>query len=559
LALYVAILVFMLHATTAALYGTVRYSWAWKHIGIVDFIQRNGFVQPDIAVLDVYHNWPSFFGLSAFFTEIAGFESAASFAAWAPATFNALFAVALGAIYRALTGDRRVVWTAVWLFLVTNWVGQDYFSPQAFAFFLYLVVIGVLLRWFGRRPPRVLQMLGERARFRWLGGPRVVRPVIDDGRVTTSEPLPAEEPLAPSPGAGSGSPEFLGGEGARRRSWMMAAIVLVVFGAIITSHPLTPLMLLAALTGLVLLGLGRNRSLPIALAALTAGWMITGAGSFVERQFADRFGDTGAVASNFGEALLDLSGVSTGQAVAAWMGRGLVLAAGVLAIAGAVRWIRGSESDLRPMLLAVFPVAILLGGSYDGEALFRIYLFSLPFLAFLASRLFFPSVRAGRSMAATATASATAAVLLGAFLFAHFGKDDQYYFTEEEVRAAEFVYENAAPGSLLIEGSRNYPSQFTLYEQYVYVPISREPATTHDRIAADPVGVMEDWMCNPDYPEAYLIITRSQKAEIDATGVMPAGSLDALEDALLRSPLFEAVVGGENATVFRLLDEGGGG
>ena len=52
LALYVMALVVIIHGTPNILYGTLRYSWAWKHIGIVDYIQRYGTVNPEIAALD---------------------------------------------------------------------------------------------------------------------------------------------------------------------------------------------------------------------------------------------------------------------------------------------------------------------------------------------------------------------------------------------------------------------------------------------------------------------------------------------------------------------------
>ena len=44
-------------------------------------------------------------------------------------------------IFRALTDDRRLVWLAVWVYTCANWVGQDYFSPQAFSYFMYLTLI----------------------------------------------------------------------------------------------------------------------------------------------------------------------------------------------------------------------------------------------------------------------------------------------------------------------------------------------------------------------------------------------------------------------------------
>ena len=116
------------------------------------------------------------------------------------------------------------------------------------------------------------------------------------------------------------------------------------------------------------------------------------------------------------------------------------------------------------------------------------------------------------------------------------------------------MYAGAPDGTLLIEGSPNYPSKFAFYERFVYVPISREPQATRARILADPVGVMEEWMSNLDYPESYLIITESQKVGSDALGIMPAGSLDAIEAALLASPRFEAVFHTKNASVFTLVE-----
>lgn len=44
LILHIVVLVFMLHGTPAVVYETLRYAWSWKHVGIVDYIQRYGSV-----------------------------------------------------------------------------------------------------------------------------------------------------------------------------------------------------------------------------------------------------------------------------------------------------------------------------------------------------------------------------------------------------------------------------------------------------------------------------------------------------------------------------------
>ena len=102
--------------------------------------------------MNAYHNWPGFFALGALLTEVAGFNSALSFASWAPLFFNLIDLGALLLILRACTTDRRLIWLSVWFFYLTNWVGQDYFSPQGLNFFFYLVIMAILLQWFKMEP-----------------------------------------------------------------------------------------------------------------------------------------------------------------------------------------------------------------------------------------------------------------------------------------------------------------------------------------------------------------------------------------------------------------------
>lgn len=50
----------------------------------------------------------------------------------------------------------------------------------------------------------------------------------------------------------------------------------------------------------------------------------------------------------------------------------------------------------------------------------------------------------------------------------------------------------------------------------------------------------------------FVIITRSQKAYSDAEGIMPPGSIDEIEQALLESPRFRIVRESADARVFAL-------
>ena len=146
LGLYLITYIALIHGTPAVLYGTLRYSWAYKHVGIVDYILRTGTVDPTIAVGEIYHNWPGFFAASALLTSLAGSPDALRIATWAPVVFNLMNLVVLRYVYRGLTRSRRLIWLALFFFFIINWVGQDYFSPQAMAYVLYLACIGLLIR-----------------------------------------------------------------------------------------------------------------------------------------------------------------------------------------------------------------------------------------------------------------------------------------------------------------------------------------------------------------------------------------------------------------------------
>ncbi len=178
-------LVVILHATPAIVYGTLRYSWAWKHVGVVDYIIHHGIDFNLGGVLGVYQGWPGFFALNAFLTSGGGLQSALSYAPWALVVNDLLWLGPVLLIARAFTADWRMIWITAWVFELGNWVGQDYFSPQAFAFFLFLTVIAICLRWLGDDRPRPRWLRAGLARVadwargyapRWLARSLPARP-----------------------------------------------------------------------------------------------------------------------------------------------------------------------------------------------------------------------------------------------------------------------------------------------------------------------------------------------------------------------------------------------
>jgi hypothetical protein len=222
-----------------------------------------------------------------------------------------------------------------------------------------------------------------------------------------------------------------------------------------------------------------------------------------------------------------------------------------LAFLGFLRRIRNKELDLPAILLLCAPLPFLLVNSYGGEILFRVYFFALPFFAFLTAGLAFPGEETRLSLSISSGMAAVSLLLVACLTLAYYGKDQQYYFSPEEVQAAETIYKNAPPNTLLVEGSRDYPSQFLNYENFIYVPLDQEPIESLSRVLSQPAETLSRWMSDRRYAAAYLIITRSQKALVDSLGIMPPGSLDRIAQVLRQTPGFTVVYDSPDAVVFK--------
>jgi hypothetical protein len=222
-----------------------------------------------------------------------------------------------------------------------------------------------------------------------------------------------------------------------------------------------------------------------------------------------------------------------------------------------VRVSRRSRLEIVPLVLAVAPGLTLAGGGYGGEGVFRVYLFTLPFAAYLAAGAFFPSRETGRRWITTFAVAGVVGVLLVGFMFAYFGKDDWARFTPSEVRAAEAVFTRAPPGSLVVTGTPSYPAEFANAERFTYVSLASEPASSVRTVLDHPARTLSLWLTDTRFSRAYLIITRSQIAEADETGVLPRGALRRVRDAVVESGRFDVLVDRPDALVVTGRPEGG--
>lgn len=169
MALHAAGLVVMLYATPAILYPQGRYSWLYKTIGVVQYINEHGQLDRHI---DIYQNFPGFFALAAWFGKVAGVSTPLAYAKWAQVVFELAALPLLYLSYAALSLPVWQRWLALLLYSASNWIGQDYYSPQALGTVLSLGIMAMALRWLygGNRDP-----LTRRRRF-WRKRAGVPRP-----------------------------------------------------------------------------------------------------------------------------------------------------------------------------------------------------------------------------------------------------------------------------------------------------------------------------------------------------------------------------------------------
>ncbi|MFB6843831.1 glycosyltransferase [Streptomyces sp. NPDC056373] len=506
-AAYVLGLLVMERATQAVLYPTPLYAWAWKHEAVVDHLLTAGGLQSADQVGDmaVYDQWPGFFAAQAALQRLLGVDSTAMYMAWWPLVSSLMLLLPLLLIYRTFTEDRRLIWTAVWLFYVANWVGQDYFSPQSMAYALHVGVLAVVLRRFGRSAVR------------------------------------------------RGQP--------RQAVWTVVITVMIV--AIVISHQLTPGMLVVCLLALCLSRRYRDWVPVVTTVVIFLAWCLTAALPFLSAAMPDMIRSIGDVGANV-ETGYGATPTGTGAIATSWAAR--LLSGSVLLLAAVGVWRqRVLRHRARPLLLvAAAPLPMFAASSYGSEMIFRVLLFMLPGAAFFAAAALLPKVRtlaadaaareAGNRKATDNPARARRwgigtwvplAALLGttlAFVPAYSGKDRINYFPPQEVALVRQLFDQAPDGSLVVAANRNYPDAYADYwsvDHYWFLDDGRSHV---DKIVKSPAATLARDMAGVERPaRAYFLLTQGQLANSEMNGQLDQAQLERIQKSVAASPRFRLV------------------
>ena len=520
--LALVMLVLLLHGTPAIVYDTLRYPWAWRHIGIIDLLLRDDGIDPADSKLLIYLDWPLFFVAFAKLSQLfdLGLHALAEIGRVFPVMTNLLFIPLLLGPFRRLSGDPRLAVRAMALLLVGNWIGQDYFSPQAVAFLFYLSIMALCLTFLGPRR---------------IGSDRLARiPLVARARALFDDGRPVGVAVTP----------------ARRRVAALVAGLLIV--ALVATHQLTPILLLIALGGLFVMG-------RIGFALLLFGfvaevvWFVFFADQTMSRIVAELASELGRIGQGTFGAMVDAGHVSNEQRVISFASRGLSGFIGLLALIGIYRRRRAGLRDGVPLVLVVAPILLIPMTSYGGEIVFRAYYFALPFLAFFAAAAFASAGQADPDLGPRGSAGFLLALIVGVlcFLLANNGKDRQYNIGADEVAAVEWLQTVGAPGALLIEGNINYPRQTRYPEKFFHLPLDAELPAIEEALQDDPAGLLAEWLAG--WPGGgYILITRGQIAHDQALRLLPGGGLAELNDRLIASGAFCLLRNEPAARIFTL-------
>lgn len=513
-AAYLLGLVAVIYATVPAITEMPEHSYVYKHIGVTEFIATNGGIDWGV---DIYNRWPGFFAGAASLAKWTG-VGPVTLAKWAGPVFAAINALLVASLALSMGRDRRVAAYAAVIFTICNWVGQNYFAPQAGAFILELTLLTVFIRLFA----------GEPLRRMWA---RLLRPVA--GRLSMTKPLATPLPW-PLP--------------------VGALLVVLLDVAIVATHQLTPYALLLQLCALFVLGVTRpmGTGLIAAFFVITAGYLIPQVGYLRENFGLLQSFDPVGNATN-GED--QLAGLSFFQANAAFLLTAVMAAAMLLAALMLLRRGAGRRSVVLVAMSAA-PMLIVFVQGYGNNVPIRLLLFALPAWSILVAMGLGVFRRARvRTMMAIAFPLAIAPL----FVQALYGALAINVIPRSEVEASRYFYEHAPAGSVLLAAAPEFPGRVSPRYSKMIGPI------VDDQLRGTVLGsrrFRNRFLRNADVSgvvgklkqysqKGFVVFATTGYRFARLTGLSTSLELRKLELAVLRSPKFELWYSNPTTRIYR--------
>lgn len=427
LLVFVILMVLYLFGTACAIEPIAPLADAYRHSGILQFFFQHGHALPHY---EADFSWPGSFSLGAVFVGFAGQANSLGFTRYFPLFIELMYLAPLLVISRSVGVGRRARWLGVALFYTTDWIYQDYFSPQALGYlFLLITLAAVLATWHPKPSPKPpLSGFLRTIRFRYVR----VRAVFRFSRLEGHDAVSVWS-----------NSQTLG----------VVGLLGLISLAMAISHELTPYALVLLLFGcLVTRRLGRPELL-IVSALFVVGWLSLGASDYWIGHLGYIFSGFG----NFGKTLSsNVTGRVSGSAAHQYAVETRILVIGGLYVLAGIGVLRRSAETRVLEVLAVAPFLLLAIQSYVGEGLMRMVFYTLPYTAFLAAsavlpqrsgqfRSILPTFRPGRYGRVTLWALVFLIILGSTFAttLARGGNDAFESFSVGELDAVNYVYTHA--------------------------------------------------------------------------------------------------------------------
>lgn len=438
-----SLLTIAIHGAPGIIESQPRFPVAWLHVGFIDQISTNGTLLRDV---DARFSWPGFFAGGALVDEMGAGSGARWMIRFAPVVITLLVCLGIWALGRTLAFGPTVRGVAATGFVIVNWSGQDYLSPQAVGFLLTLTILVMVCRWFPGHGP---------ASDGWLA------------RLLRYEPRAAAEPAVEGPA-----------DTDERLALGRLAAVVGVSAAVVVSHQLSPVFLTGTLLLLGAVRLISVRWLGIVTGLLMVAWLSFGSEAWWLGHLDTLTGSVGDVGGIVDENVNERTSGATSA-------RNLILVArlGTAALLwGAcglgLLWAWRRRPERRELFLAAAlaaPVPPLILQPYGGEVLIRIYLFTLPPALLLLAGWALRNTGLLRRLAVGGVFAAAVPVLL----LARFGNEEFEAVPARDVAATKTLLSVAPEDSTVIVANRQALIEIARVGELTYLEIG---AVTTERV-----------------------------------------------------------------------------
>lgn len=141
--LIILLLIMYIFLTPTLIEGTPRFRSSYKVYGFVDYINRNGHIDPQILW---YHNWPGAFMSMSILSDIIDPNHNSLFWMYFPFIIQIMYFFPMYILLKSLFQDEKKIWLGIWIFYILDFINQDYMSPQAIAYLFYLIILSIIVK-----------------------------------------------------------------------------------------------------------------------------------------------------------------------------------------------------------------------------------------------------------------------------------------------------------------------------------------------------------------------------------------------------------------------------